>query len=181
LVQAIARQTAASSPESFTERFTERIQALAANQDLLVGHKWQGVDMEDLVRTQLAHFADLIGPRIAVGGPKLHLNAEASQAVGLAIHELATNAGKYGALSTEAGHVDIGWRLDGETLAMNWTERGGPPVREPEHEGFGTTVTRTMAKRALDGDVRLDYAPSGVAWHLTCPAANALEATTARS
>jgi PAS domain S-box-containing protein len=178
LVQVIARQTAASSPESFTERFTDRIQALAANQDLLVGHKWQGVDMEDLVRAQLAHFADLIGPRIAVGGPKLHLNPAASQTLGLAIHELATNAGKYGALSTDAGHVDIDWRLDGETLAMNWIERGGPPVRQPEHEGFGTTVTSTMAKRTLDGDVRLDYAPSGVAWHLTCPATNALEAMT---
>jgi PAS domain S-box-containing protein len=175
LVQVIARRTGASSPESFTERFTERIQALAANQDLLVGHKWQGVDMEDLVRTQLAHFADLIGARIVVGGPKLHLNAAASQALGLAIHELATNAGKYGALSTDSGHVDIDWRLEGETLAMNWAERGGPPVRQPEHEGFGTTVTSTMAERALDGDVQLDYAPSGVAWHLTCPVANALE------
>jgi PAS domain S-box-containing protein len=175
LVQVIARQTAASSPESFTERFAARIQALAANQDLLVRHKWHGVDMEDLVRAQLAHFADLIGPRIAVGGPKLHLNAAASQALGLAIHELATNAGKYGALSTDAGHVDIDWRLDGETLAMNWTERGGPPVGQPEHLGFGTTVTRSMAKRSLDGEVELDYAQSGLAWHLTCPATNALE------
>jgi two-component sensor histidine kinase len=131
--------------------------------------------MEDLVRAQLAHFADLIGPRIAVGGPKLHLNATASQTLGLAIHELATNAGKYGALSTDAGHVDIDWRLDGETLAMNWVERGGPPVRQPEHRGFGTTVTGTMAKRTLDGDARLDYAQSGVAWHLICPASNALE------
>ncbi len=90
------------------------------DQDLLVRHKWQGVDMEDLVRTQLTHFADLIGLRIAVGGPQLHLNAAASQTLGLAIHELATNASKYGDLSTDAGRVDIDWRLDGETLA--WRE-----------------------------------------------------------
>jgi two-component sensor histidine kinase len=167
--------TTARDRDDFIDRFAERLQALAANQDLLVRHKWQGVDMEDMVRAQLAHFADLIGPRIAIGGPRLHLNAAASQALGLAIHELATNAGKYGALSTDAGHVDIDWRLDGETLAMNWTERDGPPVRQPERQGFGTTVTRSMAKRPLDGDVRLDYARSGLAWHLTCPAANALD------
>jgi PAS domain S-box-containing protein len=175
LVQAIARQTAARDPEDFVDRFTERLQALAANQDLLVHHKWQGVDMEDLVRAQLAPFADLIGPRIVVGGPQLHLNAAAAQALGLALHELATNAGKYGALSTDAGHVHIGWRLDGDALAMSWTERKGPPVRPPERQGFGTTVTRSMAKRALGGEVQLDYAPTGVEWHLTCPAANALE------
>ena len=174
LVQAIARQTAARDPDDFIERFTERIQALAANQELLVRHKWQGIDVDDLVRAQLAHFADLIGPRIAVEGPKLHLNATAAQAVGLALHELATNAGKYGALSTDAGYVDIGWRLDGHTLTMTWIERNGPPVRRLERQGFGTTVIRSMAKRALDGDVQLDYAPSGLKWRLTCPEANAL-------
>jgi PAS domain S-box-containing protein len=96
LVQAIGRQTAAGSPEQFMERFTERIQALAANQDLLVSNKWQGVDLEDLLRAQLAHFADLIGARITGSGPKLRLNAATAQAIGLALHELATNAGKYG-------------------------------------------------------------------------------------
>jgi two-component sensor histidine kinase len=132
LVQAIARQTAAREPEDFIGRFTERIQALAANQDLLVRNKWQGVDTEDLVRAQLAPFADLIESRIAVHGPKLRLNAAAAQAVGLALHELATNAGKYGALSTDAGRVDVGWRLGGDIFAMSWTERDGPPVRPPE-------------------------------------------------
>jgi PAS domain S-box-containing protein len=175
LVQAIARQTTARDRDDFIDRFTERLQALAANQDLLVRHKWQAVDMEGLVRAQLAPFADLIGPRIVVGGPQLHLNAAAAQALGLALHELATNAGKYGALSTGAGHVHIGWRLDGDTLAVSWTERKGPPVRPPERQGFGTTVMRSMAKRALGGEVRLDYAPTGVEWHLTCPAATALE------
>jgi PAS domain S-box-containing protein len=175
LVQAIARQTAAREPEDFIGRFTERIQALAANQDLLVRNKWQGVDTADLVRAQLAHFADLIGSRIAVHGPKLRLNAAAAQAVGLALHELATNAGKYGALSTDAGRVDVGWRLGGGIFAMSWTERDGPPVRRPERRGFGSTVIDSMAKRTVGGEVELDYAPSGVEWRLTCAAANALE------
>jgi hypothetical protein len=75
-------------------RFTERIRALAANQDLLVRHEWQRIDVQDLAQVQLGHFADLIGPRINLDGPKLHLNAAAAQAIGLALHELATNAGK---------------------------------------------------------------------------------------
>src|SRR5712671_1957711 len=107
LVQAIARQTAAGGPEDFIERFTERIQSLAANQDLLVQNEWQGVDVEDLVRAQLAHFVDLVGSRITVHGPPVRLNAAAAQAIGLALHELATNAGKYGALSVDAGCVDV--------------------------------------------------------------------------
>jgi PAS domain S-box-containing protein len=108
LVQAIARQTAARESEDFIGCFTERIQALAANHDLLIRNEWQGVDVEDLVRAQLAHFADLVGSRIALRGPKVHLNAAAAQAIGLALHELATNAGKYGALSVDSGHVDVG-------------------------------------------------------------------------
>jgi PAS domain S-box-containing protein len=181
LVQVIARQTAAREPEDFIDRFTERIQALAANQDLLIQNEWQGVDVEDLVRAQLAHFADLVGSRIAVHGPQRRLNAASAQAIGLALHELATNAGKYGALSTQSGHVEVDWRVDGDAFTMNWTEREGPPVRPPERLGFGTTVIDSMAERTLGGTVELDYAPSGLAWRVTCPAANALEAMTEHS
>jgi two-component sensor histidine kinase len=176
LVQAIARQTAARESEGFVGRFAERIQALSANQDLLVRNEWQGVDVEDLVRTQLAHFADLVGSRIAVHGPNLRLNTAAAQAIGLALHELATNAGKYGALSTDRGRVDVSWGTDGDTLTMSWTERDGPPVSPPERQGFGTTVITSMAKRTVDGEVELDYAPTGLVWRLTCSAANGLEA-----
>ena len=110
-----------------------------------------------------------------VNGPKLHLNAAAAQAVGLALRELVTNASKYGALSTDAGRVDVGWRADGDTFAMSWVESNGPPVQPPSHRGFGTTVIESMAKLAVDGEVQLHYAPSGMEWHLTCSAANALE------
>jgi PAS domain S-box-containing protein len=175
LVQAIARQTAAREPEHFIERFTERIQALAANQDLLVRNEWQGVDVEDLVRAQLAHFADLVGSRITVHGSPVRLNAAAAQAIGLALHELATNAGKYGALSVDSGRVEVGWRLDGDIFAMSWTECKGPPVSQPKQRGFGSTVVDPMVRQTVNGEVHLDFIPSGVVWNLTCPAANALE------
>ena len=175
LVQAIARQTAAGNAEGFIGRFTERIQALAANQDLLGRDQRQGVDLEDLVHAQLAHFADLVGSRIIVGSPKLLLNAASAQAIGLALHELATNAGKYGALSTDVGHVGMGWAAGGDTFTMSWTERDGPSVRPPERRGFGSTVSGSMAERTLGGEVQVDYAPSGLVWRLTCPRGSALE------
>jgi two-component sensor histidine kinase len=175
LVQAIARQTEARDREDFIERFSERIQALAANQDLLVRNEWRGVDVEDLVRGQLAHLSDLVGSRISVQGPKLRLNATAAQAIGLALHELSTNAGKYGALSVDAGRVNVSWRIDDDSFAISWIERNGPPVSPPERQGFGGTVIDLMARRTVDGNVQLDYASSGLAWRLTCPAMNALE------
>ena len=177
VVHAIAHQTATKNPEDFIQRFSERIQALSANQDLLVRSDWGGVDIEDLARAQLSHFADLIGSRIVVDGPKLRLNPASAQAIGLALHELATNAGKYGALSTDRGRVDVCWAIEGDTLAMSWTEREGPPVSAPKRRGFGTIVMEAMTERSVDGRVDLDYAPSGLTWRLTCPAGNALEWT----
>jgi two-component sensor histidine kinase len=175
VVDAIAHQTAARNPEDFIERFSQRIQALSANQDLLVRNEWNGVEIADLARAQLAHFADLIGSRIAMKGPKLRLNPASAQAIGLALHELATNAGKYGALSTDAGRVDVCWGSNGDTLTMSWTERDGPPVSAPKRRGFGSIVMQAMAERSVDGKVDLDYASLGLTWRLSCPAANALE------
>jgi PAS domain S-box-containing protein len=175
VVDAIAHQTASKNPEDFIERFSERIQALSANQDLLVRSDWGGVDIEDLTCAQLAHFADLIGSRIVVHGPKLRLKAASAQAIGLALHELATNAGKYGALSAETGRVDVCWGIDNDTLTMTWMEREGPPVSAPKQRGFGTMVMEAMAERSMDGRVDLGYAPSGLTWRLICPAAKVLE------
>jgi PAS domain S-box-containing protein len=175
VVDAIAHQTAARDPADFVERFSERVQALSANQDLLVRNEWKGVEIGDLARAQLAHFADLVGSRIVMQGPNVRLNPASAQAIGLALHELATNAGKYGALSTDKGRVDIGWRLAGGVFVMDWTEREGPPVSAPAQRGFGTTVMEAMAARTVDGEVQLDYHPSGVVWRLTCPAAKVLE------
>ena len=127
-----------------------------------------------MVHAQLAHFADLIGDRIVVQGPKLRLNPASVQAIGLALHELSTNAAKYGALSMDRGRVNISWGSDGDTLTMSWIERDGPAAR-PRQRGFGTIVMEAMAERTVGGEVELDYTASGVTWRLTCPAANVLE------
>jgi two-component sensor histidine kinase len=175
VVHAIARQTASKHPEDFLERFSERIQALSANHDLLVRNEWNGVEIEDLVRAQLAPFTDLIGSRFAVHGPKLRLKAASAQAIGLVLHELATNAGKYGALSTDRGRVNVCWEIESDTFTLSWVESDGPPVSAPERRGFGTMVMQAMAEHSVCGKVALDYASSGLTWHLVCPAANALE------
>ncbi len=178
VIDTIARQTATKTPDDFIERFSERIQALSANQDLLIRNGWHGIEIEDLVRAQLSPFADLKGSRVVIRGPKLRLKAASAQAIGLALHELATNAGKYGALSTDTGRIDVGWGTEGDNFAMSWTEREGPPVSAPKRRGFGTIVMQRMAECSLNGTVDLDYAVSGVTWRLTCPAASTLEPAT---
>jgi two-component sensor histidine kinase len=175
VVQSIARQTAASDATEFVNRFSARIQALSANQDLLIKSSWRGVDLDDLVRAQLAHFADLIGTRITVRGPQVRLAAAAAQSIGMALHELATNAGKYGALSGERGCVDIDWRLSRDTFSMGWTERDGPSVEPPKRHGFGSTVISTVAKASVEGEIELDYAPTGLVWRLKCSPDKVLE------
>jgi hypothetical protein len=152
-VLAIARQTATRDLGWFAI-FTERIRALAATQDLLIRSEWRGAAWTiwcALSSPTWRIFSDLG----SCARPKLHLNAAATQAVGLARHELATNAGKYGALSTDAGRIEVTWRVDDDAFAMNWTESGGPSVRPPERQGFGTTVIDTMVKRTLGGEVQL--------------------------
>ena len=93
----------------------------------------------------------------------------------MALHELATNAGKYGALSDDRGRVEVSWSLEpeeggGETFVISWRERGGPAVRAPARTGFGSTVLRRVAKESLDAQVELDYASTGLVWRLQCPA-----------
>ncbi len=179
LVQAIASQTAVPKSGEFVERFSERLAALAASQDLLVMSGWQGVNASELVRSQLSHFQELIDDRIKLAGPSLNLSAAGAQAIGMAVHELATNAGKYGALSNSAGTIEIGWRLDrtaqSAQFTLSWVEAGGPPVPPPKKSGFGTTVIEAMPRMELDAEVTLIYAPEGLCWRLECPAERVVE------
>ncbi|MGO9547849.1 MAG: PAS domain S-box protein [Rhodomicrobium sp.] len=176
VVQAIASQTLALGCEDFIARFSERVQALAANQDLLVKSQWQGVELGDLVRAQLAHFEGVIGSRIDIAGPPLHIAAESAQPIAMALHELAANAGKYGALSNERGKVSIAWDIArDETFHLSWMESGGPIVVSPTRQGFGTTVIAHVPEAQLGAGVTLDYPPGGVTWRLACPAANVIE------
>jgi PAS domain S-box-containing protein len=173
VVSAIVRQTKAPSQEEFVKRFLDRIQALAASHELLAKSEWHSIDVADLLRAQLAHFGALVGRRIALAGPALDLGVAAAQCIGMVIHELATNAAKHGALSNQDGCVDIAWQLEEATAGghfmMSWNERGGPLVVVPDHRGYGSTVIKSMAELSLDGDVELDFDPSGLSWRLKCP------------
>ena len=176
LVQAVARQTVAAKPDDFIGRFSDRIQALSASQDLLVKDEWRGADLEDIIRSQLGHFKDLIGKQIELRGPQLVISVAAAQAIGMALHELATNASKYGALSCSDGRVEVEWKVEAaeggeESFAMSWRESGGPPVEAPSRRGFGSTVVCGLAEASLEAKVHFDFPASGVTWHLQCPAA----------
>ena len=174
VVQAMAQHIADSGDgRDFVQRFTQRLSALAASNNLLVSGKWQGVELAKLVASQLAPF----GPagRVDASGPPLRLKPQAAQAIGMALHELATNAAKYGALSTASGTVTVDWRLEQDRFIIDWRERGGPAVAPPRRTGFGHTVMAQMSEQTLTGEVSLDFAPQGVRWRLVCPASNALE------
>ena len=178
VVQAVAQQTASSGdPLTFTARLSDRISGLAANQDLLVKNLWHGVEVNELVRSQLAHFKNLIGTRIFLNGPESTVTAAASQAIGMAVHELATNAVKYGALSNANGQVHVEWQLtagpDSQFL-MSWRESDGPPVKAPTRKGFGQTIIKRLVESSVDGDVKVDYSEIGFSWHLGTAAANVL-------
>ncbi len=175
VVQSVANQTAASSPADYVERFSQRIQALSASHDLLLHSEWRGVEIESLVRAQLAHFADLIGDRIMIEGPRLSMTPSAAQSIGMALHELATNAGKYGSLSDDHGSVTIGWQIDGDEFSICWTEQHGPQVTPPKRRGFGSTVISKVAENNLGGEVEHAYDASGVIWRLRCSASKALK------
>ncbi len=167
-IQALARRSAPGE-EGFIARFEDRVQSLAINQDILVGREWRQVPLDELVRLQLA-FIDEAPGEFRVGGPPLSIAPRAAEVIGMALHELATNSLKYGALSTKNGSVDIGWshRPDGTGLMLWWRESGGPAVVEPRHNGFGTTLIRDVPQHNLGAEVALHFHPGGVCWELTC-------------
>lgn len=169
VVQAIAFHTARDQdPEHFVETFSERIAGLAASHDLLVGTGWEGVTVRDLAHSQLSHFSNLIGSRIKLVGADFKLKPVAAQALGMMLHELSTNAGKYGALSQKSGAVQIAWSA-ADDFIITWTETGGPPPSPPTRKGFGHRVLVEMGVHQLDGQVRLDYQYPGLSWQLRAP------------
>lgn len=175
VVNAIARQTAArtGTKEEFVERFSARVQSLARAHDLLVNEDWHGVRMDELVRSQLSRFERLVGTRILCDGPLLTLGPEATQNLGLAIHELAHNAGKYGALSNDTGVVNVTWRIMGSggerRFLFSWKETGGPAVHDGQRMGFGRTFIERAVGRTLDGMAKLEFNPDGVSCELEIP------------
>jgi two-component sensor histidine kinase len=175
VVMAVARQTAqyADNVKLYETRFLERLQALSYCHDLLVRDRWQGASLHDLISAQMSPFDGPGWGRINASGPRLVLRADAVQHLGLALHELATNASKHGALSTPHGEVAIRWQLEeaDDRIKFSWHENGGPPVVPPQRRGFGRVVIEQIVPRALNGSGKLEFQPSGVSWTFEfCPA-----------
>jgi two-component sensor histidine kinase len=176
VVSAIANQTVkrAGSFEEFQTDFTGRLQALAKSYDALVERNWSGMPIQELVRAQLAPFHEIDEIRIRLRGPDLTVNSKAAEQLGLCLHELATNAVKYGALSVPSGTVDIEWRVEpdenrGEQFCLTWRERSGPPVTESTRFGFGSLVLQRLAPGTLRGKASKDFAQVGITWKFRCP------------
>jgi two-component sensor histidine kinase len=179
VIQSIARRTArnAGTIEEFEERFGQRLQGLAASHDVLIDEDWRGAPLADLVRQQLVPFVDARSTRVEMAGPAIVVTAQAAQAIGLAIHELATNAMKHGGLSVATGKVRISWSFEDtaggpRALRLRWIEHGGPAVALPAHKGFGHMVIDSMLARSLNGEVKLDFAPAGLDWSVLIPSSN---------
>lgn len=174
VIQALARQTSrhAGSLENFLEEFSARLQALSRSHDLLVQEEWHSAGLRDLVRSQLGHYIDRDDSQISIEGPPVHLKPEAAQSLGLALHELAVNAAKYGALSTPKGRVGVTWEEGGSAgngIVIRWIERGGPKVERPKKHGFGTMAIQRNLSRSLEADVDLNFSAGGVSCTITVP------------
>jgi PAS domain S-box-containing protein len=163
LVQAIVQLTNADSADDFKTAIQGRIQALAKVHTVLAQSQWGGADLHHLVSEQLAPYCSEIERRARVDGPKLALQADTAQSIAMLLHELATNAVKYGAFSRPGGSVQVEWRRsDDGQLALRWQETGGPPVRAPSRQGFGTRVMEGIIRHQMKGQMRLDWRPEGL-------------------
>lgn len=175
VVLAIIRQIARRSKtvDEFRTEIEKRVGGLARSIELLTAQDWEGVDIRQLIDTHLATFVDS-KERIIKKGPRLLLKPEAVQSLGLVLHELATNAAKYGALSVPEGTIAIEWFVtdpdaDRPKLTLSWSENGGPHVNEPDSKGFGTEIIERHAAAAFGGEVSVSYQPSGYRWIATGP------------
>jgi PAS domain S-box-containing protein len=164
-VQSIALQTlgGASSMEEASEALTDRLVALARAHDLLTRENWEGAALSDVVTSVTQPHS---GPRFTIGGPPVWLSPNLLVSIAIALHELATNAAKYGALSVPSGTVAVSWEVEkaGENalLRLKWVERGGPPVAAPTRRGFGSRLIERILSDQPEGKTTVDYAPEGV-------------------
>ena len=175
VVRAIAARTFGRDPAArpALEAFTARLVALAETHDLLLRRDWSGAELTEVVRRTVSAVG-VSDDQFTLDGPALSLSASAASMLGLAFHELATNALKYGAFAAELGTVSVGWRVegagDGRRVSLTWRERGGPPVPEPGRRGFGAQLIETLLAAELRGEAALDFAPEGLVCRVSWPA-----------
>ncbi|MGE4063016.1 MAG: sensor histidine kinase [Rhodospirillaceae bacterium] len=167
-VQAIAVQALrnATDPEAARQMFESRILSLSKAHDLLTTANWTGADLREVVDHAIEPFA---AARFDVNGPDLHVPPKHALAFSMAIHELATNAVKHGALAVTIGRVKINWSVENDQISFSWREIGGPPVKTPTRRGFGTRLLERAIAHDLGGSTYLHYAPDGVRWSATVP------------
>jgi two-component sensor histidine kinase/response regulator RpfG family c-di-GMP phosphodiesterase len=171
VVQSIVRLTKSNDIAAYTDTIEGRIRALAHAQELLSQSRWQGADIVRLVMEEIAPYRTGDAAQISISGPSVILPPDKAQAAALSLHELATNAAKYGALSQPTGHVAIRWSLDAGTLLLDWIESGGPGVEPPASEGFGTKIINASIGGQSRGSVAFDWRPDGLRCRLIIPCA----------
>lgn len=169
LVQALVRLTRASSMEEFVEAVEGRILALSRVHSILSQSRWEGADLASLLRDELAPFDLGQTSRIAIEGPDVLLDSSTAQTLALALHELATNTAKYGALSVATGRLNVAWHRDGHELVIRWREEGGPKVSPPERRGFGTSAIISGVEQQQGGKVTFDWKAEGLDCVLRLP------------
>jgi two-component system CheB/CheR fusion protein len=173
--QALAMETLRTAPslEAFRDSFVERLLGLARTHDLLTRGEWQDALLSAVLEAELAPYQGAERPRWTAHGPAVLLSPNAALALGMAFHELAINAAKYGALSVPGGQVDVRWRTrkvaEGRRLLLSWIESGGPPVTPPRRQGFGTRLIGDGLGFELDGEAKLEFPPQGVRCTIDIP------------
>jgi PAS domain S-box-containing protein len=158
-VQAIMRLTRADTLQDYSSKVERRVHALAHTHELLSNARWQGADIRDIVRDEMAPFGTC---RTSIAGPSVILPPEKAQTIALTLHELATNAAKFGALSSRRGHVGISWTFVCNVLRLDWVEAGGPEVVKPVKTGFGTQIIRASLDRTRADQAAFDWDPRGL-------------------
>jgi PAS domain S-box-containing protein len=175
VVQAIVRLSRAKTVDAYVAAVEGRIRALSRAHMLLSHSRWQGADLAKLVDEELGPYRTGEAGRITITGPDIVLHPATAQTIALALHELATNAAKHGALSSTAGQVRFAWELKAGSLALHWGENGGPPVSAPVAQGYGTRVISASIERQLGGRVAFDWRCEGLQCAMSIPRSDKVE------
>jgi two-component sensor histidine kinase/CheY-like chemotaxis protein len=171
VVLSVLRLTRAKTTPEFISTVEGRIHALAATHNLLSATRWEGADLRKIVDEEMAPYHASHRQRVVTAGPTVVLLPATAQAVALAVHELATNAAKYGALSTDAGTLQLAWSVGPDAVTLTWSETGGPATTEPQALGFGLTIVRSSIEEQFRGGVVYDWRPEGLHCTLSIPSA----------
>jgi two-component system CheB/CheR fusion protein len=176
VVEALASQTSGKTVQQFRDKFAGRLRALAQAHTLLVDADWSNVDLKMLLQQALSAYHTDNTKRIALDGVPIALNPKQALGLRMVIHELATNAVKYGALTNTKGRVRLSWQIEQtgdqqRQVRLHWEERGGPVVKAPEQTGFGDRMIKTACEYDLGGEARLDFLPEGLVCEIVFPIA----------